>query len=277
MNAKEAREELLRLLQTGLSPFPYDRAGLALAAPFYPELDVDRYLSRLDGLAEDVARHLAAHYPLSGPRERLSSLRRVVFEEHGFRGDTRDYYDIRNCFLNEVLDRKQGMPITLAVMCLGISSRLGWPLEPVSFPAHFLLSWPEGEQPYAVDPFHGGLLLGDEDLDEMWTRATANRPPSRCEMLRPASPPDVMLRMLNNTRQIYQRCGRYGDAARVAEQSILVRPDLAVLERDLGYLCLAAGRTQEAASHLARYLSRSPAGADAARVKSDLERIRKLC
>lgn len=267
-----ARAELFRLLETGPAPFPLDRAALLLAMEEYPELDPAPYEARLAAYAERVAR--AAGPGEEDPRRRLAALRRVLFEEEGFQGNREAYYDLRNSYLNEVLDRKLGIPLTLGIVMLGVARRLGWPLFPVNFPNHFLVLYPAADEPLPVDPFHGGLILSREDLEERWRFGTGYDPPAPERMLAVASPRAVLVRMLNNIRTIHAQHRRYARAARVTELISQLEPENAVHERDLGYLLLAARDLEGALYHLDRYLARRPRGADARRVREQMLALR---
>src|SRR5512140_1564713 len=118
-------------------PVPLDEAALAIAQEEYPSLDVEEYLVRLDALGERV-RRLA---PAPKAASTLAALRRVLHEEEGFRGNDKEYYDPRNSFLNEVLDRKLGIPITLSVLWIEVARRAGLALQGVGFPGHFLAKY----------------------------------------------------------------------------------------------------------------------------------------
>src|SRR5262245_30790585 len=139
------------------------RAALLIACEEYPDLDIGGYLSRLDEMGR-VAAGQAAVEP--GPHGALRALHRYLFEEQGFRGNESDYYDPRNSFLNDVLERRSGIPITLSVVYMEVARRIGLRLEGVGLPGHFIVRVlrPEGDQ--LVDPFHAGALLTEADCQE---------------------------------------------------------------------------------------------------------------
>jgi len=215
----EAREQLRRLLAEKREPFPLDRAALLLAVDEYPNLAPESYEARLDAYAERVGLLTAGE---GDPRRRLGALRRVIFEDEGFHGNRDAYYDVRNSYLNEVLDRKLGIPISLAAVVLAVGSRLRWPMAGVNFPAHFLVRYAAPAELLAVDPFHGGLILGVEELAERWRFATAAPAPVAAEMLRPAEPRMILLRMLNNIRLVHTEAGHDRLAELAVEKMRLV-------------------------------------------------------
>ncbi|HTE20887.1 MAG TPA: transglutaminase-like domain-containing protein [Armatimonadota bacterium] len=272
MESAEARRELRRLLDESPEPFPFDRAALLLAADADPSLDVRPYEACLDRYAERVGEAAGAGEP--DPRRRLGALRRVVFEDEGFHGNRDDYYDVRNSYLNEVLDRKLGIPISLATVVLGVARRLGWPLHPVNFPQHFLLRYATPDEPLAVDAFHGGLILGADELEERWRFATGYDAPDASRMLEPAAPVGVLVRMLNNIRGIHHQQQDYRGAARATELIGLIDPLNPQHERDLGYFLLKARELEPGITHLERYLERAPHAVDADVVREYLASLR---
>jgi regulator of sirC expression with transglutaminase-like and TPR domain len=169
-----------------------------------------------------------------------------------------------------VMDRKLGLPISRGVLLWGIARRLEWPLTPVNFPSHFLLRWDDGDELLAVDPFHGALILDDEELGERWRMATGSPSPTLAAMLRPTPPVPVLVRMVNNIRLIYLETGSYGNAARTTEKVAWLEPEVPEHRRDTGLLYLAAGLPIAAEPHLLAYLEMAPNAADAEAIRSKL-------
>ncbi len=254
--------------------FPLDRAALLLAAAAQPGLDVAAYEARLDGYAERVAALLSPPGDPE-PRRRLGALRRILFEEEGFHGNREEYYDLRNSSFPDVLERKLGIPITLAAVMLGVSRRLGWPMWAVNFPGHFLVRYEDPAEVLAVDAFHGGLILGPEDLEERWVAATGSAPPPAAVMLEPASPRAVLVRMVNNVRMVEHQRRDYAGAARATEVMALLAPGDPMHVRDLGYYRLAARDLPAAIRCLEAYLEQAPGAPDGDRVRDHLAMIRE--
>ncbi len=274
MSPAEARAELVRLLREDRRPFPLDRAALLLAVDEYPELDPARYEAVLNEYAARAAS--LAPGQVGDARARLVALRRVLFEEEAFHGNREEYYDVRNSYLNEVLDRKLGIPISLGAVVLGAARRLDWPLYSINFPGHFLLGYATAEGVLTIDPFHGGLILDDEELAQRWLIATGARPDRIQEHLRPADPRSVLVRMLNNIRLVHTQKREYQRAAVATEKVLLVEPGNAMHERDLGYLLLGARQVDRAVHHLRNYLSRCPGAPDGDTVREHLDNLRRL-
>ncbi len=188
------------------------RAALLLAEPEYPDLDISAYLDRFDelgrlaglrlagaGLAAQVG-DLAKHAGVAPP---IAQLLQLLFDELGFHGNRDDYYDPRNSFLNEVLDRRTGIPITLAMVVIETARRAGLTAHGVGFPGHFLVRFDEeGRAPTFVDPFEG-RVLDQAGLTELATRGTGRPGVPDAAALAPASRANTLIRMLGNLRGIY--------------------------------------------------------------------------
>ena len=140
---------------------PVLEAAVAVAQDESPDLDVQGVLARIDGLADRLRRRIPAD---AAPLQRLRLLNRYFFQELGFAGNVNDYYDPRNSFLNDVLDRKIGIPISLAVVLMGVGERAGVPLAGTGMPVHFLVRVLGLEEPRFVDCFNGGGDLAPEGL-----------------------------------------------------------------------------------------------------------------
>jgi regulator of sirC expression with transglutaminase-like and TPR domain len=178
------------------------RAALLIAEPEYPGLDIAHYVDEIDRLGALARQRLDT--ALEEPP--LGQILRLLHREVGFHGNSDDYYDPRNSFLNEVIDRRTGIPITLAVVAIEVAARARVDAHGVSFPGHFLLRAPA---PIFFDPF-GGRCLNEKALRELLARAGATGDPAR--LLQPATKTQILSRMLNNLRGIYST---RGDQARL--------------------------------------------------------------
>ena len=127
------------------------KAALTIAAPDYRNLDIDAYLSRIDALAASAAARSGSDADVYTS---IAALNFVLFQEHGFRGNREHYFDPRNSFLNEVLDRRTGIPISLSVLYMEVAKRIGLPLQGVGFPGHFLVKYVGGHEEIVIDPFN---------------------------------------------------------------------------------------------------------------------------
>ena len=180
-------------------------AALAIARTEYPALDISYYLGRLDALARRVRSRMRSS-PTA--RETIALLNRVLFDEEGLRGNRDDYYDPRNSFLNDVLDRKLGIPITLSVIYLDVARRVGFPIAGTGMPGHFLLKHYDvmaGE--ILIDPFNRGRIVGNADCQQRLNEIYSGEVELQPEFLKAVTHREILTRVLNNLRQIYLPSG----------------------------------------------------------------------
>lgn len=197
------------------------RAALLIALPEYPGLDVARYVEELDRLGTTAATRIAE----AQGRPPLGTVIRYLYEELGFHGNTQDYYDPKNSFLNEVLERRTGIPISLALVLIEVCRRVGIDARGVSFPGHFLvrIQDEDGDLMF-IDPFDG-RLLDDRHLAELHRRAIGDDGPIDPRVLEPASKGHVLMRLLNNLRAIYERTGDQTRLLGVLARMQILSPD----------------------------------------------------
>lgn len=242
-------------------------AALLIAAEEYRDLDVASYLARLDQLAATLKRRLR---PDIGPADTIVALNRFLFEEHGFSGDAADYYDPRNSFLNEVLDRKRGIPITLAVVYIEIGRRIGLPVQGVSFPAHFLVKCPLREGTVVLDPYAKGISLSFDDLKQRIKSLRKGVEPTRSVVagaLATASNKDILVRMLRNLKSIYSHHNEWLKALAAVDRIIIAMPDSAEEYRDRGMFYANLECFRAALFDLQAYLKMLPVAQDADAVR----------
>jgi regulator of sirC expression with transglutaminase-like and TPR domain len=251
--------------------------ALLIARDAHPGLDLAEQSARLDELAQPLAGRGLSAFPPTVQARLLSDYLYVV---RGFHGAKADYYEPRNSFLNEVLDRKTGIPITLAVVYIEVARRLGVSALGVGFPGHFLVRLgaqpgdpgAERNEPTIVDPFHQGRLLDHDALGALLRRANV-RAPLSSEMLEPAPTRHIVARMLMNLRGIYTA---RGDGARLLltlDRLIDLLPELSseLLERAKLYEQL--GAPAAALADYERYLEVEPDGSDRALARKAIERL----
>jgi regulator of sirC expression with transglutaminase-like and TPR domain len=199
------------------------QASLLIAAPEYRDLDLSEYLSRLDEIGSRAQRELARAGARAGSP--ILQLVRWLYEDLGFRGNAQDYYDPKNSFLNEVLDRKTGIPITLAVVVMEVARRAALVVQGVSFPGHFLLRAGPSDAPLFINPFDGKLLTRPE-IRALLGRATGEDREVETRLLEPATKRQILVRMLNNLRGIYSTRGDKVRLLGVLERmAVLVRSE----------------------------------------------------
>ena len=265
----KARTRFSAVLQR--DPVPLDEAALAIAEEEYPRLDVEEYLVRLDRLGERVRRQ--APEPVRAAST-LNALRRVLHEEEGLRGNELEYYDPRNSFLNEVLDRKLGIPISLAVVWIEVARRAGLELQGVGFPGHFLAKYasPAGPEVF-VDAFNGGEMLSAEECVARYRARSGGRDLDR-RYLAAVTPRQILARMLQNLKRIYVERRDDVRAYAVLDRILLLSPGQIEAVRDRGLVAARLGGGPAAAQDLEVYLAHAPQAADAADVRKVLGVLR---
>jgi regulator of sirC expression with transglutaminase-like and TPR domain len=243
-------------------------AALAIAAAHYFRLDRAAYLERLDALAAGARRRIGRK---RRAEQVIAALNAFLFEEQGFRGNLESYYDPSNSFLNEVLDRRVGLPITLSVLYLALSYRLGLPVYGVGMPLHFIVKYIEKDRETYIDPFYGGEILTPEGCHKRIERIV-NQPVAFDPSYLHATPKRLILyRLLNNLKQVYLRREEPNRAGRVVEQMLVVAPDSHTDVRDRGLLYLQENALSSGAAWLTRYLERVPDAPDADRIRQAIE------
>ncbi len=227
------------------------RAALIIAADEYPDLDLDKYLKRLDAMAEHVRPHLPADLE---PRGSIRVLNRYLFDELGFDGNRENYYDPRNSFLNDVLDRRLGLPITLSIVYLAVGRRLDLPLYGVGLPGHFIVKWHDARAQIQIDPFNHGEILDKARVEER-VRDTFH-PQARFtpEWLQAVDAKYILIRLLNNLKMIFIQTENYERAWQVVDKLLILDPRAPENIRDMGLLSIHVGAYRQAAAYLEEYL-----------------------
>lgn len=248
------------------------RAALLLAGHITQTGDSPTYyLTLLDDMAETV-RPVVAPTPTAALAA-IAGLNRYLFEELGFHGNTDNYYDPNNSFLNQVLDLRTGIPISLSVIYLEIGWRLGLPLQGVGMPGHFIVNYTLPTATLYVDVFNGGDILSEEECLALSTAPITNLAAFRQNYLRPVSKKAILFRMLLNLKQIYVQQQAWELAHRTLDLMLIVRPDQGDEFRDRGLVALRLQRWREAEFDLRRYLFLTPNAPDLAEVRQHLDMI----
>lgn len=250
--------------------------ALLIAAEEYEGLDVDRYLERIDEMGAVLRRRLRSDISTT---EALIALNRYVFEELGFSGNTDDYYDPRNSYLNDVIERRVGIPITLAVVYIEIGRRIGLSLQGVSFPTHFLVKCALRDGAIILDPYARGASLGVDDLQARLRSVSEGielDPTLVASLLTPAAPADIFARMLRNLRAIHLERGEHLKALCASNRILALQPDAADEYRERGELYDKLECFRAALADFRHYLKLNPQARDSdkvARRMAELEPI----
>ena len=247
------------------------RAALTIARWEYPALEVDAYVERLDGLARGVDGRRRSTDPLG----RLHRLREYLFVEQGFAGNREDYYDPRNSFLNDVLDRRQGNPITLSLVLMEVGKRLGLAVEGIGLPGHFIAGARLGDSQILLDPFNAGALLTPEACEKLVGRALGRQVALKPENFAAVTRRQFLARMLANLKGIYWQREAWDRVVGVIDRLLVLDPKAAGEWRDRGVAWTKLGEIRRGLGDWERYLTEFPNAADHEAVKGHLRKARQ--
>ena len=277
-----ALEPFAQLIARDDSRIDLARACLLIAQDAYPALDVDRYMGEI----ERMAIRLRGRLPQTGgAEERVVALNQFLYGDLGYWGNTDDYYDPRNSYLNEVIDRKTGMPITMAILYMELGRRIGLPLEGVSFPGHFLVRLKLRGGMLVLDPFSGGAPQSEEELRGRVKRVipdgVADDLPAADlpldQFLEPASNRQIVSRVLRNLKGIYRKADKPERMLDVLNRMLLVTPDASAELRERGLVYQRLECYRAALKDLTDYAEREPDAPDLDEVRGKLLELSALC
>lgn len=244
--------------------------ALLIARDEYPDLDAAGCSALVDTYADALRPQLAGDLDLPA---RLTAINRYLFEELGFAGNNGQYDDPRNSYLNDVLDRKLGIPISLAVIQMEVTRRVGLPLDGVSFPGHFLVRLPVDDGILVLDPYNKGRPVSAEELRERASPHLGGQMPDDQQLLQilaPATHRVILMRMLRNLKGLYAEQGDWERVARSADRLLKLAPDTAEAVRDRGLAYRALGHVKGARADLSRYLQLLPEADDVGAIRHAL-------
>jgi regulator of sirC expression with transglutaminase-like and TPR domain len=261
----QAREAFARLVALPDRKIPLAETALWIAAEARPGLDVSRYLAQLDALAERAGEQVAR---ASNDHERVARLNHSLFVDEGFAGNHDEYEDPRNSFLDAVLDRRTGLPITLSLVYVEVARRIGLEAEGIGFPAHFLAKVSSNDGDVIVDAFHGETL-SLEDCKRRLEEISSGRVPFEPDMLAASSHRAILRRVLTNLKHLYARRREPENTLACCDRLLLIAPDDPIEWRDRGLVYRELECFGAALSDLNRYLETAQKG-------PVLERIRRV-
>lgn len=231
-----------------------DEAALDIASIEYPDLDPQHYTGLLDTIARRIGRRLN---PGSDGPSCVREISRYLFEDLALKGNESDYYDPRNSCLNDVLDRRLGIPITLSVIYMEVARRLGKTVNGIGLPGHFVIEYRDENYSTFLDPFHGGLELR---IEQVWE---------------PASQSQILTRMLNNLQGAYFRAGQYSKAAQALDMLIESDPAGSSYYRARGMAHLQLRQLLAANADFETYLKHNPDASDRVEITKQMEAIQR--
>jgi len=267
----EARHRLSRLL-SGNANLNVVEAALWVACEEYPELEVRAEMKVLEELSRGCAERAGGE---ANPFARLNRVQQYMFDELGFRGNLENYDDPRNSFLNEVIARRTGIPLTLSIVYLELARAAGFEARGVGLPGHFVVRTAWNGRTIFVDPFHDGEVITEEDCRDLVGRSTGRPSLFRREQLEGVAGRAMIGRLLLNLKHLYLNKSDYGRALGVVERLLLVSPANTREIRDKGFLEAHLGRPAEAIADLETYLELAPRAPDVESVRGRVVWLRR--
>jgi regulator of sirC expression with transglutaminase-like and TPR domain len=251
-------------------------AALAIAAEEYRDLDIRAYLERLDEMGATLKRRL---WPDISTADSVRTLNHYLFDELGFSGNSADYYDPRNSFLNDVIERRLGIPITLSVVYMEVGRRVGLSLHGISFPGHFLVKCTVREGAIVLDPYAKGVSLGVDDLVrrlKTWRNGLEPDADLVKQTLATAGSREILARILRNLRGIYLTKGTLTKALHACDRIISLAPQAAEEYRDRAKIYLDLECFRAALADYRTYLLLKPEADDADEVQGKTIELQQL-
>ena len=266
----ETRERFARLAAEEDDRIDLLEGALLIAKEEYPDLVLHDEIARVDAVARRIGEHLAGAEDFF---HAVWVINRVLFEEMGLRGDVDAFDDPDNSFVNRVLDRRTGIPISLSVIYREVARRVGFHVEGIGLPGHFVVRITDDWGHTYVDPFHAGRVVTSEDLERLLVDRFGPRARMLDEHLEPVSPRRILGRMLLNLKRLYVRRQDYARALMASERIVLLHPDTPTERRDRGLLYRRTGNRERAITDLRGYLLDQPHALDAPRIRRVLQEL----
>jgi regulator of sirC expression with transglutaminase-like and TPR domain len=270
--AKDPYREFRQAVERPEENLDLGRAALTIALAEYPDLDIAGYLRRIDALAVEVSQRAG----VDADRYRLiAALNFVLFKEYGFRGNRDDYYDPQNSFLNEVIERKRGLPITLSILYMEVGQRIGLNIAGVGFPGHFLVKAKSEDEEIIIDPFNAGDVKSYEELQATLDQLYGGKVRLHRDMLAALPKKQIIKRMLGNLKAIYGRRDELVKMLAVLDRLIILDPGSVEDVRDRGAVYLRLECYGQAKDDFETYLRLAPDAQDAAAIREQLVDLAK--
>ena len=275
MNADDAILELGKLVESAAADevggdLDLGLGALLIACTDSPNIDIDGVLLNLDRMAAAASGRI----PSDGNElQQLNAVTDLLFSVIGLAGNRDDYYDPRNSYLNHVLERRLGIPITLSLVCIEVGRRAGIPIVGIGMPGHFLIRHRD-EPNFFVDCFNGGLLLSQDECGALMREAAGDAVRLEAYHLDPVTPREILARILRNLKAIYWDREEFDRCIIIIGALMAVLPDHPEEQRDRGVVHLKAGNHDQSAEDFAAYIEAAPDADDIDTVRNALSRLR---
>ena len=272
MNLSSVRQKFYQETQKPDEDIDLARASLYIAQEEYPQIDPEVYIQSLDGMAQELSKRLpASTYPLVI----IQNINQYLYDDLGFNGNNSDYYDTQNSFLNKVIERRLGIPISLSLIYLEIARRINFPMVGVGMPGHFLIRPEIEEMEIFVDTFNHGEVIFTQDCQDRLNQIYQKNIIFKPEYLAAVTKKQFLARILDNLKIIYVHQQEIEKALGAVERKLLLFPDAHIELRDRGLLLFQLGYFPQAIRDLETYLEVEPNSEDVSTIRSLLSQLRK--
>jgi regulator of sirC expression with transglutaminase-like and TPR domain len=268
-----ARRSFAEIAALDEEAWSLDRAALTMALEEYPDLKIQDYVRRLDTFAARAQAFIGVE---GTPVNVIESINKVLFVQEGLRGNSEDYYDPRNSYLNEVLDRKLGIPISLSVIYMEVAKRIGFAIDGIGFPGRFLIKHVAKGREIVIDAYNLGRILTPHDCQELLDKIYNGTASLNSAMLQPMGKRAIITRMLFNLKGIYTQKEQFYKAISVVDKILMVNPGTPSEIRDRGILYMQTSLFAKAVADLEFYLARAVAPEDVSYVQNHLKMLRRV-
>ncbi len=269
----KARQSFQEIAALDEEAFFLDRAALIMALEEYPNLDIQAYLRKLDILA-------ARAQVLAGEDRTainvIEAINEVLFVQEGLRGNDEDYYDPRNSYLNEVLDRKLGIPISLSVVYMEVAKRISFSIGGIGFPGHFLMKHVANDRDIVIDAFSLGRILTMNDCQELLDKIYNGTVAMSTSLLQPMDKRSIITRMLYNLKGVYTQKDQYQKALTTIDRILMLNPWIPSEVRDRGLLYMQTSLFAKALADLEAYLAHAVAPEDISYIQNHIKMLRSI-
>ncbi len=270
MAFSQARQSFYQEINQPDEQIDLAKAALYIAQEEYPNLDPEEYINALDTMAAELQDRLPGQrYPL----RIIQAINSYLYDDLGFTGNVTDYYDPRNSFFNQVIERRIGIPITLSLIYLEVAKRVDFPMVGVGMPGHFLIRPDLPEMEIFVDAFNRGEVMFPQDCQERLTKIYAQSVMLQPEFLESVSNRQFLVRMLTNLKVIYLQKEDLEKALAAVERILLLFPEMTGELRDRGLIYYQMGRWTAAVTDLEDYLDKVPNAEDAPVIRRLLQQL----
>jgi regulator of sirC expression with transglutaminase-like and TPR domain len=252
---------------------PLAEAALIMACEEYPQLELGPYLDMLDQIADAAQQK---RIPSDSALDTIHKINTVLFDTYGFRGNADDYYDPRNSFFNDVLDRRLGIPITLSVLYVEVARRLSFPIAGVGMPGHFLVKYSDRSEEFFIDPYNRGEILSRDDCRSRLNERYGDAVEFSDRLLARATNCQILSRMLNNLKDIYVKGHATDKCLLIVDMMLMVDSEDLIQFRDRGLLRMQLRQYDGAGRDLEHYLLHSPNAQDREEIEDRLKELKRI-